>query len=174
MWLTRDDVTRGTTLFQSSYHSALFYVYSICYTNIQLSASARQMLFIRRLPYWNFQKVRVKCSQPVTLHLCFTTSSVLTYVHSPKSKILLHNFTALSTVAFIHIRMLWFQFTHFSATLRSISLISLFYHIHTKKVQSTVSQMIDVISSILRASLNLEVRCLSRSSGEFARTDFNR
>lgn len=43
-----------------------------------------------------------------------------------------------------------------------------------KKVQSTVSQMIDVISSILRASLNLEVRCLSRSSGEFARTDFNR
>ena len=50
----------------------------------------------------------------------------------------------------------------------------LFYHIHTKKVQSTVSQMIDVISSILRASLNLEVRCLSRSSSEFARTDFNR
>lgn len=43
-----------------------------------------------------------------------------------------------------------------------------------KEVQSTVSQMIDVISSILRASLNLEVRCLSRSSGEFARTDFNR
>lgn len=133
LWLTRDDVTRGTTLFQSSYHSALFYVYSICYTNIQLSASARQMLFIGRLPYWNFQKVRVKCSQPVTLHLCFTTSSVLTYVHSPKSKILLHNFTTLSTVAFIHIRMLWFQFTHFSATLRSISLISLFYHIHTKR-----------------------------------------
>ena len=100
LWLTRDDVTRGTTLFQSPYDSALFYVYSICYTNIQLSASARQMLFIGRLPYWNFQKVRVKCSQPVTLHLCFTTSSVLTYVHSPKSKILLHNFTALSMCEF--------------------------------------------------------------------------
>ena len=38
MWLTRDDVTRGTTLFQSPYNSALFYVYSICYTNIQLNA----------------------------------------------------------------------------------------------------------------------------------------
>ena len=38
MWLTRDDVTRGTTLFQSPYDSALFYVYSICYTNIQLNA----------------------------------------------------------------------------------------------------------------------------------------
>ena len=38
LWLTRDDVTRGTTLFQSSYNSALFYVYSICYTNIQLNA----------------------------------------------------------------------------------------------------------------------------------------
>lgn len=29
-----------------------------------------------------------------------------------------------------------FQFTHFSATLRSISLISLFYHIHTKRSTS--------------------------------------
>ena len=38
LWLTRDDVTRGTTLFQSPYNSALFYVYSICYTNIQLNA----------------------------------------------------------------------------------------------------------------------------------------
>ena len=100
MWLTRDDVTRGTTLFQSPYNSALFYVYSICYTNIQLSASARQMLFIGRLPYWNFQKVRVKCSQPVTLHLCFTTSSVLTYVHCLQSKILLHKYIHLSTTWF--------------------------------------------------------------------------
>ena len=109
LWLTRDDVTRGTTLFQSLITLHSFMCIRSATRTSDLTHCHWQMLFIERLPYWNFQKVRVKCSQPVTLHLCFTTSSVLTYVHSPKSKILLHKFIHLSTVAFIHIRTLWFQ-----------------------------------------------------------------
>ena len=175
LWLTRDDVTRGTTLFQSPYNSALFYVYSICYTNIQLNALTFDKCFSSEdshteiskrfawnaLSRWHFisaslhllylhmfivQNQKYYC---IILRLCQRSHLSISECYDFNSPIFL-----LLCVAFL-------LFPYFTTSTQ-------------KEVQSTVSQMIDVISSILRASLNLEVRCLIRSSGEFARTDFNR